>query len=261
MRGQYKPSVPPLSSLFTLHGRSAIITGGSRGLGLEIAEGLGEAGASLMICARREEWLTPALAELGGKGFRAEGMVCDVAKPDEVQAVVDTTVAAFGSVDILVNNAGITRDKLIARMSEEDWQLVINVNLNSVFYCSKAASRVMAKQRSGRIISIASVVGLMGNAGQCNYSASKAGIVGFTKSLARELGARGVAVNAVAPGFIATAMTDVLSDEIKENLLKAIPMGKLGSAEDVAQAVLFLASPAAAYITGEVIRVDGGMAM
>jgi 3-oxoacyl-[acyl-carrier protein] reductase len=245
-----------------LQDQIALVTGGARGIGRAIAEALASAGATLVLADINAEGATATAAEIAAAhGVKASGVGCNVAVADECAALVENAAREHGRLDILVNNAGITRDTLIARMKPEDWDAVIAINLSSVFHCSKAAARIMARQRSGRIVSIASVVGLMGNAGQCNYAASKAGIVGFSKSLARELGGRGVTVNAVAPGFIATAMTDVLPADVKENINKQIPLGKMGTAEDVAQAVLFLASPAAAYITGEVLRVDGGMAM
>ena len=240
----------------------ALVTGGARGIGRAIAEALAGAGANLVLADLNAEGAQATANEIAQKyGVKAEGVGCDVSKAADCQALIDGAAQRHGRLDILVNNAGITRDKLLPRMSEEDWELVLKINLNSVFFCSKAAARVMTRAKAGRIVNIASVVGITGNAGQCNYSASKAGIIGFTKSLAREIGSRNVTVNAVAPGFIATAMTEVLSDDVKAKLMGSIPLGRLGSAEDVAQAVLFLASPSAAYITGEVLRVDGGMAM
>jgi 3-oxoacyl-[acyl-carrier protein] reductase len=246
-----------------LEGQIALVTGGARGIGRAIAEALAGAGATLVLADINAEGAAATASEIAAQyGVPAEGVGCDVSKGEACAALVEDAAKRHdGKLDILVNNAGITKDMLIARMKPEDWDAVIAINLSSVFHCSKAAARIMARQRSGRIVSIASVVGLMGNAGQVNYAASKAGIIGFSKSLARELGGRGVTVNAVAPGFIRTAMTDVLPDDVKEAINKQIPLGKMGEAEDVAQAVLFLASPAAAYITGEVIRVDGGMAM
>ncbi|MEN6627739.1 MAG: 3-oxoacyl-[acyl-carrier-protein] reductase [Candidatus Sumerlaeia bacterium] len=240
----------------------AIVTGGARGIGRCISQALAKQGATVVVADLNLEGAQATANELAAAtGARVEAAGCDVSNVEACAKLVDETVARLGKIDILVNNAGITRDKLLARMTPEDWDLVLKINLTSVFACSKAAARHMAKQRSGRIVSIASVVGVIGNAGQCNYSASKAGIIGFSKSLARELGGRGVTVNAVAPGFIQTAMTDVLSDEVKEQLLKAVPMGRLGQPEEVADAVLFLASPMATYITGQVLNVNGGMAM
>ena len=245
-----------------LKGQIAVITGGARGIGRAIAEVLADAGATIIVADLNAEGAQATAAEIAQtKGVPAEGVGGNVAKAEDCAALIEGVAKRYGRIDILVNNAGITRDKLLARMSEEDWQMVLNINLNSVFFCSKAAARIMAKQRSGRIISIASVVGIMGNAGQCNYAASKAGIIGFSKSLAREVGSRGVTVNCIAPGFIATAMTEVLPDDVKAKLMEAIPLGRLGLAEDVAQAALYLASPGAAYVTGMVLQVDGGMAM
>lgn len=240
----------------------AVVTGGARGIGRAIAEALAGAGATLVIADLNAEGSQATAAEIAEKfGVKTEGVGCDVSKAADCQALIDGANQRHGRLDILVNNAGITRDRLLPRMTEEDWELVLKINLNSVFFCAKAAARIMSRQRAGRIVSIASVVGIIGNAGQCNYAASKAGIIGFSKSLAREIGSRGVTVNCIAPGFIATAMTDVLPEDVKTKLMGSIPLGRLGTAEDVAQAALFLASPAAAYITGSVLQVDGGMAM
>ena len=240
----------------------AIVTGAARGIGRCIAEALASEGAAIVVADLFADASAATAGEIAQQyGVKAVGMACDVSKAEACETLIKDTVAQMGRLDILVNNAGITNDKLLARMTEEDWQKVLNINLNSVFFCSKAAARVMSKQRSGRIISIASVVGLMGNAGQCNYAASKAGIIGFSKSLAREVGSRGVTVNCIAPGFIQTAMTDVLPADVKEALLKQIPLGRLGTPEEVAQAALYLASPGAAYLTGTVLNITGGMAM
>ena len=240
----------------------AVVTGGAQGIGRAIAEALAAEGANLVLADINAEGAAETAAQIAEKtGVKAEGVACDVSKPEACTELITGAAERHGRLDILVNNAGITRDRLIARMSEEDWDLVLKINLTAAFHCSKAAARIMSRARSGRIVSISSVVGLMGNAGQCNYAASKAGLIGLSKSLAREVGGRGVTVNCVAPGFIATAMTQVLGDDIKTKLKVQIPLGELGQPEDVAQAVLFLASPAARYITGEVIRVDGGMAM
>ncbi len=240
----------------------AIVTGGARGIGRCISQALAAQGATVVVADLNAEGAQATANEIAAAtGARVEAMGCDVSNVDSCNKLIDETVQKLGKIDILVNNAGITRDKLLARMAPEDWDLVLKINLTSVYACSKAAARYMAKQRSGRIISIASVVGVVGNAGQCNYAASKAGIIGFSKSLARELGSRGVTVNAVAPGFIQTAMTDVLPAEVKDALMKQIPLGRLGQPEEVADAVLFLASPMATYITGQVLNINGGMAM
>ncbi|MDP7032126.1 MAG: 3-oxoacyl-[acyl-carrier-protein] reductase, partial [Gemmatimonadota bacterium] len=205
--------------------------------------------------------LTETVAEVESLGRRAVAVAADVSDPESSRAAVDATMEAFGRVDVLVNNAGITRDGLLLRMSEEDFGLVLSVNLKGVFHFSKAAARPMMKQRSGRIINISSVIGLRGNAGQSNYAASKAGVIGFTKSLAQELASRGILVNAVAPGFIGTAMTENLPESVKEGMLKSIPLGKLGTPENVAGIVSFLASEDSSYVTGQVLTVDGGMVM
>ena len=240
----------------------AVVTGGSRGIGRAICLKFAFLGANLVInyagnTEKAEE--TKAMCEkLGAKVVLVPGSVADAAVCEKLIA---EAVESFGRVDILVNNAGITRDNLIMRMSEEDFDAVIDVNLKGAWNCMKQVSRMMMKQRSGRIINLSSVVGVVGNAGQVNYAASKAGIIGMTKSLAKELGSRGVTVNAVAPGFVQTDMTDVLGEEMKENLQKTIPMGRLGAPEDIANAVAFLAGDEASYITGQVLHVDGGMAM
>lgn len=245
-----------------LTGKIAVVTGGSRGIGRAICLKLAGQGANIVLnyagnAAAAEE--TRAACE--ALGVRALAVQGDVADPAACNALIDTAIEAFGQVDILVCNAGITRDNLLMRMSDEEFQKVIDTNLKGTFHCMRAVIRPMMKKRRGRIISISSVVGLMGNAGQINYAASKAGVIGMTRSLAREVASRGITVNAVAPGFIRTDMTDVLSDAVKEGILRSIPLGKLGEAEDVANTVLFLASDEAAYITGQVLSVDGGMAM
>ncbi len=244
-----------------LEGKRALITGAAQGIGKSIALLLAKEGADVAISDINLELARETAAEvesLGRKAIAVQGNVADGTSVDDMMA---KTVEGLGGIDILVNNAGITRDTLILRMKEEDWDAVLNVNLKGTFNCTKAAVRHMAKQRSGKIINIASIVGLMGNVGQANYSASKAGVIGLTKTTAREVAARGVNVNAVAPGFIATAMTDAIPEKAKDELTAQIPMGKLGSVEDVAQAVLFLAAPASDYITGQVISVNGGMYM
>ena len=248
--------------MFELTGKTAVVTGGSRGIGRAICLKLAGQGANIVLnyagnAAAAEE--TRAACE--ALGVRALAVQGDVADPAACNALIDTAVEAFGQVDILVCNAGITRDNLLMRMSDEEFQKVIDTNLKGTFHCMRAVIRPMMKKRRGRIISISSVVGLIGNAGQINYAASKAGVIGMTRSLAREVASRGITVNAVAPGFIRTDMTDVLGDAVKEGILRSIPLGKLGEAEDVANTVLFLASDEAAYITGQVLSVDGGMAM
>ena len=229
------------------------MTGGSRGIGRAIALELGRAGASVVVGYRSGKDEAEAVAtEIGGRAVQA-----DVADPESAQALV----AAAGELDILVNNAGLTRDGLLARMSDEDWREVIETNLSSVFYTCRAVTRGMMKRRAGSIVNISSIVGVHGNWGQTNYGASKAGIIGFTKSLARELGSRNVRANVVAPGYVRTALTDVLPDEARDAMLAATPLGRLGEPEDVAGAVRFLCSDEASFITGEVVLVDGGMGM
>ncbi len=246
-----------------LTGQVALVTGSRRGLGKAIAMRLAEAGADIVIndiAAGQEEAETTA-AEIRALGRRAVAVCADVSKSEEATEMIERAWTEMGKVDILVNNAGLTRDNLLIRMTDDEWQLVININLSGAFYCTRAAAKRMMKARYGRIINIASVIGLMGNAGQANYAASKAGIIGLTKANAKELAARNITVNAIAPGFIISAMTDKLSDEVKAKYIEAIPLGRLGTAEDVANAVLFYASPFAAYTTGHVLNVDGGMVM
>ena len=243
-------------------GRTAIVTGGSRGIGRAVCLELARGGANVVLCYAGNETAALETArsveELGAKALTVR---CDVSDADQADALVKAAVEAFDRVDILVNNAGITRDNLLLRMSEADFDAVISANLKGTFLCMKAVSRLMLKQRYGRIVNLSSVVGLRGNAGQVNYAASKAGVVGMTKSLAKELASRGVTVNAVAPGFIETDMTAALTEQARAAALGSIPMGRLGTAEDVAKAVAFLAGDSAAYITGQVLAVDGGMAM
>jgi len=241
----------------------AVVTGASRGIGKAIAFRLAEDGAHLALLDVNQEGLVNAAKELQSRfpGRSVFQSVCDVSALGSVGPVIDRIVSDLGRIDILVNNAGITRDNLLLRMTEEDWDRVLTVNLKGVFNLSKAVSRYMLKSRAGRIINIASIVGLIGNAGQVNYAASKGGVISFTFSLARELASRGITVNAVAPGFIETDMTAALAAEARKDLQDKIPLGRLGKAEDVAEVVAFLSGPSASYITGEVIRVDGGMAI
>jgi 3-oxoacyl-[acyl-carrier protein] reductase len=242
-------------------GQVALVTGGARGIGKTIAFNLASKGVNLAVADVSAESAEETVKELSALGVKASALRLDVSKSDEVIKSFEEIVKEFGRIDIVVNNAGITRDGLILRMKEEDWDSVISINLKGVFLCSKEAVKVMVKQKYGRIINIASVVAFMGNPGQANYSASKAGIVGLTKTVAREYASRGITVNAVAPGFIATAMTDSLAENVKQEMLKSIPVGKFGSVDDVANAVSFLASPESGYITGQVIHVNGGMYM
>lgn len=242
--------------------KTAVVTGGSRGIGRAIAVALAAEGAKVAViyagnAAAAEETLS-LIKEQGGN---AVAMQCDVADDAAVSDMISAVKEQFGSVDILVNNAGITRDGLLMRMKESDWQAVLDTNLTGVFHCTKAVTKLMMKQRSGAIINITSVVGQTGNAGQANYAAAKAGMIGFTKSTAKELASRGIRVNAVAPGCIDTDMTAVLSDAVKEDMLKSIPLGRVAQPEEVAKAVVFLASDNASYITGQVLNVDGGMVM
>jgi 3-oxoacyl-[acyl-carrier protein] reductase len=244
-----------------LDGKVALVTGAGRGIGRAIAETLAGQGADLALCDVQQEWLADTAAAVQAKGRRAAAFAVDVRQADQVDAAVTGAIEALGKLDILVNNAGITKDTLLVRMSEEDWDAVLSVNLKGTFLFSKAAARPMMKQRSGAIINIASIIGLIGNAGQCNYAASKGGVIALTKSVAKELAARNVRVNAVAPGFIQTRMTEVLPEEVRKKMLEAIPMARLGTPDDVANVVLFLASDASSYMTGQVLSVNGGMVM
>jgi 3-oxoacyl-[acyl-carrier protein] reductase len=244
-----------------LEGKNAIVTGASRGIGRAICLKLAEAGANITGIDVEQAALEETGSLVRAKGVQFLALTADVTKADQVQQAVDKAEEAFGSLDIMVNNAGITRDNLLIRMEEQDWNAVLAVNLTGVFNGVKAAARKMTRQRTGRIINMASVVGFIGNIGQANYAASKAGVIALTKTAARELARRSITVNAVAPGFIVTPMTDKLSEEARHESLAKIPLGRFGQPEDVAEAVLFLAGPQAGYITGQVIRVDGGMAM
>jgi len=250
-----------MPGLFDLSGEIALVTGASRGIGAAIADTLAAAGATVIGTATTAEGAQAISARLADGGHHGRGIVLDVAEPAAVLAAHKDIEAADGQVTILVNNAGIARDNLVMRMKDEEWDDVIDTNLSAAFHLSRAFLRGMLKTRRGRIINIASVVGAMGNAGQANYAASKAGLIGLTKSLAREVGSRGITVNVVAPGFITTDMTSALSEEQRQALLTQVPMQRLGTVADVAHAVLFLASPAGAYITGETLHVNGGMYM
>lgn len=245
-----------------LDGRYALVTGASRGIGRAIALRLAAEGAAVALNFAGNVAAAEAVRkEIESAGGKAILVPADVADETAATEMVEKTAEAFGAIDILVNNAGITRDGLLLRMKEEDWDAVLNTNLKGVFHCSKAATKFMMKKRYGRIVNLASVVGLVGNSCQANYAAAKAGVIGFTKALAKELAGRGITANAIAPGFIRSDMTDVLPDKVKETMLAGIPLGRAGEPEDVAKAALFLASDQAAYITGQVLTVDGGMVM
>lgn len=244
-----------------LKGQVAIVTGGARGIGKAISQCLAQDGAHLVIPDVNLGEAEQTADALATPERRCLAMEVNVTEGKSVAEMADRAVREFGRIDILINNAGITRDSLLLRMKEEDWELVMNVNLKGAFYCTKSVLSSMSKQRSGRIVNIASIVGVMGNAGQANYAASKAALIGFTKSVAREYASRGITVNAVAPGFIDTAMTQNLSVEVREGLMKQIPLGRLGTPRDIAHAVRFLVSDEADYITGHVLHVNGGMLM
>ncbi len=250
-----------IADIFSLTGQVALVTGATRGIGADIADALALAGAIVIGSATSQSGADIINQRFAAAGFSGRGIVLDVSDVDSVNEVQKDIAATEGAVTILVNNAGITRDNLLIRMKQDEWDDIIQTNLSSMFYTAKVFLRGMIKARQGRIISIASVVGVMGNAGQANYAAAKAGMIGFSKSLAREVGSRGITVNIIAPGFIKTAMTEGLNEQQQAQLLAQIPLQKLGSAEDVANAVLFLASSAGDYITGETIHVNGGMYM
>lgn len=245
-----------------LTGKVALVTGASRGIGQATAIELAKAGADVVVnFIGNEAVAQETVAAIEALGRKAIKIKADVGNAEDVQAMVDEAVAAFGHIDILVNNAGITRDGLLIRMKDSDWDEVLNINLKGVYLVTKAVAKLMVKQRAGRIINMTSVSGVTGNVGQANYAAAKAGVIGFTKTCAKELAARGITVNAVAPGFIETAMTDVLPEKIKEGIAATVPFGRMGQPEEIASVVTFLASDFASYITGQVLNVDGGMVM
>ena len=250
-----------IKELFDLSGRAAIVTGGSRGLGQEMAEGLAEAGASLMLCARREQWLAPTVDEMRGRGFKVEGVVCDVSNAEQVRSVVDATLAAFGKVDILVNNAGVSWGERPEQMALDKWQKVIDINLTGAFLFAQAAGREMLKRKFGRIINVASVAGLQGSvAGPsfAGYAASKAGLMGLTRELAATWGRDGIRVNAIAPGFFHSRLADAVIEQNEELIKSRNPIPRVGNAGELKGVVVFLASDASNYITGQIIIVDGG---
>lgn len=245
-----------------LTGKVALVTGASRGIGQATAIDLAKAGADIVVNFIGNEAVAQKTVEaIEALGRKAIKIKADVGNAEDVQAMVDEAIAAFGHIDILVNNAGITRDGLLIRMKDSDWDDVLNINLKGVYLVTKAVAKLMVKQRAGRIINMTSVSGVTGNVGQANYAAAKAGVIGFTKTCAKELAARGITVNAVAPGFIETAMTDVLPEKIKEGIAATVPFGRMGQPEEIASVVTFLASDFASYITGQVLNVDGGMVM
>ncbi len=244
-----------------LSGKTAIVTGASRGIGAAIAHRLCEVGANVTVCSRSTESVSQIESALKEKGYTVNAMAADVSLKVDVEALVGETIAQFSQIDILVNNAGITRDMLLMRLKDEDWDAVLQTNLTGTMYCSREVLRPMIRQKSGRIINISSVVGLMGNVGQASYAAAKAGIIGLTKTIAKEVGTRGITVNAIAPGFITTDMTAKIPEDLQNKILELIPLQNFGIPEDIADAVCFLASDAARYITGQTLQVDGGMAM
>src|SRR3954453_5544978 len=245
----------------SLSGRVALVTGASQGIGRTCALRLAKEGATVAVAARNEEKLNALVAEITTAGGQAAAFALDVADEEQIKSTIKAVIAKFGKIDILVNNAGITRDQLVMRMKRADWDAVLQTNLTSAYLCTQQVVQSMLKQRWGRIINITSVFGQMGQAGQANYSASKAGLIGLTMAIAREVGSRNITCNAVAPGYIETAMTAVLSDDLKQTAIKMIPLGRVGNSEDIAAAVAFLASDGASYITGHVLNVNGGMLM
>lgn len=250
-----------MSDTVEFKGQSALVTGGARGIGKSICERLAREGVNIAVADVMLDAAQDTAKELEGMGVKAIAVGMDVSDGQSVAASIKEVAEKLGSIDILINNAGITRDGLVMRMKEDAWDAVLSINLKSVFLCTKEIFRTMSKQRYGRIVNISSIVAFMGNAGQANYSASKAGMIGLTKTTAREYASRGITINAVAPGFIVTPMTDQLSEKVKEDMMRNIPLGSFGTAGDVAEAVTFLASPASGYITGQVIHVNGGMYM
>ncbi len=247
--------------MFELNSKCVVVTGAARGLGQAIAIKFAQAGANIALCDLQEDWLSETVEKVRSLGSRAETYGINVADAENVAEGIKAIESDFGQIDVLVNNAGITKDGLLMRMSEADWDAVIDVNLKGVFLCTKAVMRGMMKQRSGTIVNIASVIGLMGNAGQANYAASKGGVISFTKTVAKELASRNVRCNAVAPGFIRTAMTDLLEEDVQIKMKELIPLSRFGEPDDVANVVLFLASDASSYVTGQVLSTCGGMVM
>jgi NAD(P)-dependent dehydrogenase (short-subunit alcohol dehydrogenase family) len=260
--GKYKPeTVPTINELFSLTGRVAIVTGGSRGIGLEMAEGLAEAGAALMLCARREQWLTPTVDAMRAKGFRVEGMLCDVSKQSDVEAVVAKTIATLGKVDILLNNAGVTWAAEPEEMPLDRWQKVVDINLTGAFLFAQAAGRDMLTREWGRIINVASIAGMQGNVNgpyYAAYAASKAGLMGLTRELAASWGRQGIRVNAIAPGFFHSRMADSSIAMVEDSIRAVTPIGRVGEPGELKGVAVFLASDASNYVTGQVIVVDGG---